>query len=90
MVRRKNFGRGIHTLMLVEKGANIAGKLPVVRLPGVVQRIGGLPIGTAYLLPAERAGSDERRQLLFASRYSDGLVVGAAVGLGNLPSPFGS
>ena len=34
MVRRKNFGRGIHTLMLVEERANILGKLPVARLSG--------------------------------------------------------
>ncbi len=66
MVCRKNFWRGIHALMLVEERANILGKLPVFRLPGGVQRIGGLLIGTAYLLPAECAGCDERRQLILA------------------------
>lgn len=90
MMRRKNFGRGIHTLMLVEERANILGKLPVVRFPGGVQRICGLFIGTAYFLPAKCAGCDERRQLILALGDGDGLLVGAAVGLGNLPSPFGS
>ena len=39
MVCRENFGRGIHTLMLVEEHANIFGKLPVVSLPGDAQRV---------------------------------------------------
>ncbi len=52
MMCRKNFGRGIHTLMFVEERANIAGKLSVIDFPGGVQRSGGLLIGTAYLLPA--------------------------------------
>ena len=75
----KNFGRGIHTLMLVEEGSHIAGKLPVVRLPGGLQRICGLLIGTAYFLPAKCAGCDERRQLILALGDGDSLLVGAAV-----------
>ena len=79
MVCRKNFGCSIHPLMLVEERANILGKLPVVGLPGGVQRIGGLLIGTAYLAPADGAGRTERRQLILAPRDGDGLFVGAAV-----------
>ena len=79
MIRRKHLWCSIHALMLVEERANILGKLAVVRLPGGVQRIGGLFIGTAYLLPAERAGGDERRQLILALGDGDGLFVGAAV-----------
>ena len=90
MVCRKNFGRGIHTLMLVEEGAHIAGKLPVVGLPGGVQRSGGLLIGAAYLLPTSCAGCNERRQLILAPRDGDGLFIGAAVGLGNLARPLRS
>ena len=90
MVCRKNFGCGVHALMLVEERANILGKFPVFRFPGGVQRSGGLFIGSANLLPAECAGCDERRQLILALGDGDGLLVGAAVGLGNLPSPFGS
>ena len=90
MVCRKNFGCGVHALLLVEERANIFRKLKVVSLPGAVKRIGGLLIGTAYFLPAECAGCDERRQLILALGDGDGLLVGAAVGLGNLPSPFGS
>ena len=90
MVCCKNFWRGIHALMLVEKRANILGKLPVVGLPGCVQRISGLFIGTAYLTPPECAGGDERRQLILAARDSDGLFVGAAVRVRNLAAPFGS
>ena len=60
MVCRKNFGCGVHALMLVEERANILGKLPVVRFPGGIQRICGLLIGTAYLLPAECTDCDER------------------------------
>lgn len=88
MVCRKNFGRGIHTLMLIEEGPHVIGKLPVIGLPGGVQRSGGLLIGTAYLLPAEGAGCDERRQLILAPRHRNGLLIGAAVGLGNLTTPF--
>ncbi len=90
MVRSKNFGRGIHTLMFVEKYAHIARKLSVVSLPGRVQRSGGLFIGTAYLLPADSAGCNERRKLLLTLRDGDGLLGGAAVGLGNLARPLGS
>ena len=59
MMRGERLGRGIHTLMLVEERANILGKLTVVGLPGGVQRISGLLISMAYLLPAHCAGSDE-------------------------------
>ena len=90
MVRRKHFWRCIHTLMLVEERANILRKLPVVRLPGGVQRSGGLFIGSANLLPAECADCDERRQLLLAPRNGDGLFIGAAVRLSDLTTPFGS
>ena len=79
MVCRKNFGCSIHPLMLVEERANILGKLPVVGLPGGVQRIGGLLIGTAYLAPAKCADCDERRQFMLALGDGDGLLVGAAV-----------
>ena len=75
----KNFGCGIHALMLVEKGTNIARKLPVVRLPCSVQRIGGLLIGAAYLLPADCSDGDERRQLILTPRNRDGLFVSATV-----------
>src|SRR3546814_4742027 len=47
-------------------------------------------MGTGYLSPADRAGGDERRQLILAPRDGDGLFVGAAVGMGNLATPFGS
>lgn len=90
MVSCKNFGRGIHTLMLVEEGAHIAGKFPVVGLPGGVQRSGGLLIGAAYLLPAEGSGCDERRQLILAPRHCNGLLIGAAIGSGNLTATLGS
>ena len=90
MVRSKNFWRGIHTLMLVEEGAHITCKLPVFGLPGGVQRRRGLFIGTAYLLPAERAGCDERRQLILAPRHCNGLLIGAAIGSGNLTATLGS
>ena len=90
MMRSEHFGRSIHTLMLFEERANILGKFPVFRFPGGVQRSGGLFIGSANLLPAECAGCDERRQLILALGDGDGLIVGAAVGLGNLPSPLGS
>ncbi len=36
VVCRKNFGCGVHALMLVEERANILGKLPVVCFPGGV------------------------------------------------------
>ena len=90
MVCRKYFGRGIHPLMLIEEGSNIARELPVVCLPGGVQTSRSLFIGAAYFLPAERAGCDERRQLFLAPRNRNGLLVRAAVGLGNLTAPFGS
>lgn len=90
VVLSKDFGSSIHTLMLVEERANILGKLAVVGLPGGVQRVGGLFIGTAYLLPAERTGCDERRQLILAARHCNSLLVGPSVGLGNLATPFGS
>ena len=90
MVGSEHFGCGIHALMLVEEGANIACQLPVVGLPGAVQRSGSLFIGTAYLSPTDCAGCNERRQLILTPRDGDGLFVGAAVGLGNLATPLGS
>ena len=75
----KNFGRGIHIQVLVEECANILGEFLVIRLPGGVQRIGGLFIGTAYLLPTECSGGDERRQLILSLCDDNGLLVGAAV-----------
>lgn len=86
----KNFRRGIHALMLVEEGANILGKLPVLRLPGSVERIGSLLIGTAYLLPARRADDDERRQLVLPPRDGDGLFVSAPVSIRDPAAAFGA
>src|SRR3546814_6550346 len=76
--------------MLVEESTHVTSKRPVFGLAGGVQRSGSLFIGTAYLSPADRAGGDERRQLILAPRDGDGLFVGAAVGMGNLATPFGS
>ena len=90
MVGSENLGRGIHALMLVEESAHIAGKLPVVGLAGSVQRSGSLFIGTAYLLPSDCAGCDERRQLILASRDGDGLFVGSTVCVCYLATSFGS
>ena len=90
MVGSEHLGRGIHALMLVEEGTHITGKLSVVGLSGGVQRSGGLFIGTAYLSPTDFAGCNERRQLIVAPRDGNGLFIGAAVGLGNLVTPFSS
>ena len=90
MMGGENLWRGIHTLVLVQEPTNIARKLPVVGLPGSVQRGGSLFIGTAYRLPTECSGCDERRQLSLTSRDGDGLLIGAAVRLGNLATAFGS
>lgn len=89
-MRGKDFRRSIHALMLVEEGANIAGKLPVAGLSGGVEGSGGLFIGTAYLSPAECAGGDKWRQLILPPRDGDGLLVGATVCVRNLAAPFGS
>jgi hypothetical protein len=70
--------------MLVEECPNILGEVSVIGLSGGVQRISGLLIGTAYLLPAECSGGDERRQVILAPRNRNGLFVGAAVGLMDL------
>ena len=90
MVRGKHLWRRIHAPMSFQEGANIAGKLPVIDLPSGVQCSGGLFIGTAYLLPTEIAGGDERRQLILARGDGDGVFVGAAVGIRDLATPFGS
>src|SRR3546814_5009945 len=90
MVGSEHLGRCIHALMLVEESTHVTSKRPVFGLAGGVQRSGSLFIGTAYLSPADRAGGDERRQLILAPRDGDGLFVGAAVGMGNLATPFGS
>ena len=90
VVGGENLGRGIHAFMFVEEGANIASKLPIVGLSGGVERIGGLFIGTAYLAPAERAGCNERRQVILAARDGDGLFVGATIGVRDPAAPFGS
>src|SRR3546814_4346271 len=54
---------------------HVTSKRPVFGLAGGVQRSGSLFIGTAYLSPADRAGGDERRQLILAPRDGDGLFV---------------
>ena len=84
MVRRKNFGRGIYIQMLVEEPTNIVGKLPVFGSPSGFQSGGSLFIGTAYRLPAERAGGDERRQLILAVSDGNSLFVCAPVSLSHL------
>src|SRR3546814_15092816 len=90
MVGSEHLGRCIHALMLVEESTHVTSKRPVFGLAGDDQRSGSLFIGTAYLSPADRAGGDERRQLILAPRDGDGLVVGAAVGMGSLARPLGS
>jgi hypothetical protein len=68
MVRSKNFGRGVHALMLVEEPTNIACKLPVVGLSGGVQRSGRLTASRSYFPPPFRAARDKTRQCPFAPR----------------------
>lgn len=90
MVRGEHLGRGVHSLVLVEKAANVARKLSVVRLPCGVQRIGSLFIGAAYLSPMDCAYGDERWQLILATGDGNGLLIGATVGVCDPAAPLGA
>jgi|GEM_PF-5126223 len=82
MTGSKDFGRGVHVGMLVEKFANVNRERPVVRLPGRIQRGRRSAVGMAYFLPAHFAFCDKGWKLGLTTRNGDGLFVGASVRLG--------
>ena len=88
VARGKDFGGGIHALVLAEEAANIACKLPVFSGPGGVQHSGGLTVCRSYRLPSLRTTRNERRQCCPAACYGDGLLVRATVRVGNLEAPL--
>ena len=90
VVRGKDFGGGIHALVLVEEAANVACKLPVSVCPGGIQCSGSLTVCDPYLLPPLRATRDECRQCCLAARYRDSLLVGAPIRIRHLTASFGS
>ena len=90
VVRRKDFGRGIHALALVEESADIACKLPVFNRPGGVKRSGSLTGCRPNLLPPLGAAGDKCRQCCLAACYRYGLFVGAPIRIRYLATPLGA
>jgi hypothetical protein len=77
MMGGKNFGRGVHALMLVEETTNTVGQVAVVGLSGGVQRSGCLTVSRSYFAPPRRAMRDKRRQRPFAPRNGNRLLIGS-------------
>ena len=90
MTLGKNLWRRIYVRMFVEEPAHVICKRPILWPPGCIERTRRLTVGLSYLLPACFALCNKRRKLALAPRNRDGLLVRAAIGLGDLTTPFGS